>query len=222
MEAEPSLAEALGMLTGEVPAGRTKYLPANKMRDPQECEEGCYWRWLAHTLLEDVASLKRNLEDTQLGFQELAEQKKAIEDTVRHQERLREELAFMDQSFCTLREDVPRLRLEHETQIKEVEQLEQRRRELKEEALRADAAKTRSIAWQKANFRRVQEREYDAEEGRRQEKTLADKILVDREGLHVQQVELQRLTGAFQALQLEVKELQEKKAPKKGKKGKKK
>jgi len=216
---EPSLLEALGMVspaTAEAtPGGKAgRALPAI-LQIPQECEEGCYWRWLVHTLLEDVAALKRNYEETQEGLKFLADRRKEIEERKANRERLVEELAFMTQSLKTLRKEVPQLREEHARKLAESEELKQRSRELQDKQRDLRSAMERSIAWQRANIRKVQAVEREADEGRRQEKAIGDQIHLDREKAHHAQLDLQQMTDYYQALKEEVKELQDSKAHKK-------
>jgi len=217
-----TLLAALGMAplssTGEGPAGQQRYLAANKLRDPQECEDGCYWRWLTHSLLEDVASLKKNLEETQEAHRELLQKKQFIEEKIHNHARLTSELGSMNKSLKTLRQDVPQRRQEYERIAKESEQLEKRRRELNEEKARIEVARTRTTSWTKANTRKVLEKEREAEDGRRQEKGIGDKIHMDRESLQQTGQELARLTLAMQEVQEEVRAIEEKKAMKKAKK----
>lgn len=227
---QPTLLEVLGMAspaTGDAAPSRRSRLPrADKMKDPQECEDGCYWRWLTHTLLEDQGALKKNLNETQEGLQALADKRQNVQDTIRHYGRLIEELSDMDGSLKKLRETVPTLRERSNAQQKETQELQQRHQQLQEKQRELQAAVKRSVEWQKANEKKVKIAEREAEEGRRQEKTMGDQIHADREKVHQAAVELQFLTSDYQTLQAEVKELEEVKAEKKaaksqGKKAKK-
>lgn len=212
---EPSLLEALGILSpsGDVVPGRmVRSMPAYKLKDPQECEEGCYWRWLVHTLLEDVAALKRNLEKTQEEFKILTDTRNAIEETIGHRDRLVKELGSMGQSLQKLREDVPRLREEHKHQLQDAEALKQRHRELHKQQRDLHAAIKHSVEWQRGNARKVQAVEREADEGRRQEKTMGDRVARDREKNHQAGIEYEAWKADYQALQLKVKELEEIKA----------
>lgn len=229
---QPTLLEVLGMAspaTGDAAPSRlmrSRFPRADKMKDPQECEDGCYWRWLTHTLLEDAGALKKNLSETQEGLQALADKRQNLQDTIRHYGRLIEELADMDGSLKKLRETVPKLRERSTAQQKETHELQQRHQQLQEKQKELHSAVKRSVEWQKANEKKVKIAEREAEEGRRQEKTMGDQLHADREKVHQAGVELQFLTSDYQTLQAEVKELEEKKAEKKaaksqGKKAKK-
>lgn len=218
---EPSLLEALGMsfnnLNSEVPSGSRRDLPAYKLKDPKACEDGCYWRWLVHALLEDVVALKRNLEETLEASQQLEEEKQRIHKTIGHYGRLVEDLASTSGSLEMLRKNVPELRLELEKHQKELAQLRQKRKELHEHQRDLQAAIKRTTDWQKTNVRKVQAMDRETEEGRRKEQRLCDQMLAEREKVEQSYLELQQMTSQYTELQQQVKRLEEKRAVKRKK-----
>lgn len=212
----PSLLDSLGVSlsagVGEAISGR---MDLYKLKDPQECEEGCYWRWLVHTLLEDVAALKRNLEDTQESQKQHDEERKLVTDKISHNALLHEQLQSMSVSLKTLCVDVPKLRVEWRRKVQESYQLNHRRRKIQDEQHNLQAAISRSSEWQKENLRKVQTMEREADEGRRHEKALGEQIHLDREKVHKATEELKQAQAAYQALQEQKRDFEEKKAQKK-------
>lgn len=196
-------------------------LPAFKLKDPQQCEEGCYWRWLVHSLLEDVASLKKKLEESQESCQQIEERKKRIEDTISQRIRLDEELTTMKQALSTLRQDVPRLRQELDKAEKAVDKGSKKYAHLQEQQHHLLEKIKQSQEWQKANIRKVPNLERSAEDLRLEEQLLGDKVHVEKERAELSKLELDEMQGELQELQLEVRELEKKKSAKQraGKKG---
>jgi len=217
----PSLLDSLGVTlsagVGEAISGR---MDLYKLKDPAECEEGCYWRWLVHTLLEDVAALKRNLEETQDSQKQHDEERKLVTDKISHNAHLLEELHSMSVSLKTLWVNVPKLRVECRKKQQESEQLRHRRRKIQDEQQSLQTAITRSSEWQRDNLRKVQTIEREADEGRRHEKALGDQIHLDRDKVHKATEELKQAQAEYQALQGQMKDIEDKKAQKKADKQK--
>jgi len=180
-----------------------------------ECEEGCYWRWLVHTLLEDVAALKRSFEDTEEGLKVLADKRKEIEETIGHRDRLVYELACMTESLKTLREDVPSMRENKEDLQQQSVESMQRNQALQDRQRQLSQQIKRSMHWQKENTKKVLAVEREADDGKRQEKTLKDQIEQTRENLRHEAQDQQELMMQNKELEAEVRELQEMKALKK-------
>lgn len=210
---QPNLLEALGMLgpaAGEV----------LRRWDPQECDVGCYWRWLVHALLDDVAALKRNHEETEEGFKMLAEKRQEIEDTIRSRDQLEADLVYMTGSLKELREDVPRLRRELKERQQESQELKQRHLELQDKQRELNQHIGRSMTWQKENTRKVKVVEREAGDGRRQEKSLGEQLNDIRKRVSKLVLDQQDIVVRNKMLEAEVKELEDKKAQKKAGKAK--
>jgi len=96
----------------------------------EQCVEGCYWRWLVHTLLQDLESLKRSMDETQEDLEQRIDERKKIKEIIDRRDRILEELHGMKRSLKTLRIEVPQLRREHKSLQAEADWLEARQQKL--------------------------------------------------------------------------------------------
>lgn len=130
--------ERLGMLTRPSPTlagqGNEKTItlrpPACAREDLKQCQEGCCWRWLVHTMLEDVDALKKSLDEATEELSQRTAARRKLEQVAEHRKQLARESISMRAAIEALREEVPRLRQEREELRREALQEEERHREM--------------------------------------------------------------------------------------------
>jgi chromosome segregation ATPase len=199
---------------GDAPRLATR-LPSFAPKDLQQCEEGCYWRWLVHTLLEDVGSLKYTLEETQEELQLRAEQRREIEEVIGNRDRVLYELESMSRAMETLRVEVPQKREHHGALQKELESLQQRQRDLQDKQEDLRGAIKRSTDWQKANQKKEAILRRDTDEGATLEKALVETIDATKKEIQRLDMENKSLAAERDALRIEVQALEDAKGTRK-------
>eukprot|EP00927_Polykrikos_kofoidii_P055264 TRINITY_DN49543_c0_g1_i1.p1 TRINITY_DN49543_c0_g1~~TRINITY_DN49543_c0_g1_i1.p1 ORF type:complete len:349 (+),score=59.95 TRINITY_DN49543_c0_g1_i1:95-1141(+) len=113
--------KALGMQ-----AGKAGVMP----EDLQTCEEGCYWRWLVHVLLEDLAGLKTNFETEQNSLAERKNHLRKLLDSRNQREELQKTHDRLEKELDILRVQVPRQREEREYLSAEIQRVRESKAEL--------------------------------------------------------------------------------------------
>lgn len=179
-------------------------LCARPPEDLETCEEGCYWRWLVHTLLEDVATLKKSLDEAQEELAQRSQTRRKLEQAVEHREQIKSECVILRASLETLRVDVPDLRdererlvAEHAGLVEQQRQLEERKHQLGEEIeVRGKKEKEFEAA--------VREVERHAEHEKEGEQTLIKQIRSLRTEMDTVNLELTTLTSERDKLKSEV------------------
>jgi len=177
--------------------------------DLEQCEDGCYWRWLVHTLLEDVSGLKLSLDETREELAARATARRKTEQAVANRDRLATDIVEMSEALNSLRESVPTLRADRTKLQSEVTELraeetslQERKRDLQRQ-LAASAAREREMEL------RVQKAEGDVEDVRRAEKALGERIVLFREEDQQLDVDMKSIGTELDRLRLEVQGLED-------------
>lgn len=96
----------------------------------EQCVEGCYWRWLVHTLLQDLEALKRSLDETQDDLHQRIEERKRIEEIIDRRDRILDQLVGMRATLKVLRVEVPQLRKQQHKLQSEAQSLAAKKQKL--------------------------------------------------------------------------------------------
>jgi len=107
-------AQAEMRLTEELTAAERsrgpKALTERSPEDLEECVAGCYWRWMVHTLLEDVATMKKNVDEMQDDLHVREEERHKLQQANDHHLRLQRELVSIEGDMRDFNVQVPKLR----------------------------------------------------------------------------------------------------------------
>jgi len=96
----------------------TKALTDRGPEDLEECVAGCYWRWMVHTLLEDVASVKKNVDEMQDDLHNREGEQQKLQQASDHHQRLQKELIALEGDLTDFNVQVPKLQ-ERNKQLRE-------------------------------------------------------------------------------------------------------
>lgn len=91
------------------------WLPPTAPKHLSECTESCYWRWLVHMLLEDVAALKDKIDVAQEEYLGHVRERQKLEQRHRDFEHLKHVHANMTKELANLRQEAPELAAEIES-----------------------------------------------------------------------------------------------------------
>lgn len=194
------------------------HLPACAPENLEHCSDDCYWRWLVHTLLDEVGALRQSLEDAQREFQQHAAQRQKLERGINYRDFVLDEMLSMTEDMEKLRYEVPQLRQDHEKQLDKVEHLDRRYQSLIAKQQELQAAIQRSEDHQKASERSIQRVEQEAEEGQKRETAKSEMIKLTRDEMQQEEEKLQEVKAENEELREELQMIeQSKKAKRAGK-----
>lgn len=194
------------LISSDVPRAQ---LPVSfARRGLQQCEEGCYWRWLTHALLVDVGELKQNRDDVQEDHRQLCKERRGIEEKLGNYDRLLSEIECMSRKLAELRIVVPRRREECQQRQEDVERKQQEHTDLQHRRQSLEEQIKNSIEAQKFKSKLVSTLEHDAEEAKEREKTLRSSIAASFEDFQKLEVQNKKLNAERDALKAEVQALE--------------
>eukprot|EP00746_Dinoflagellata_sp_MGD_P070344 gnl/MRDRNA2_/MRDRNA2_28803_c0_seq1.p1 gnl/MRDRNA2_/MRDRNA2_28803_c0~~gnl/MRDRNA2_/MRDRNA2_28803_c0_seq1.p1 ORF type:complete len:286 (+),score=77.42 gnl/MRDRNA2_/MRDRNA2_28803_c0_seq1:52-909(+) len=186
-------------------------------KSPSQCTETCYWRWLVHMLLEDVALLKANVDQAQDEFLEQVKERKRLEHTVTSyanlqvaHKTLKEELGILKDEAPVLLEDRERLQEELEELEFDIAELEQTKETLTDTADRVHKKRIRS----EKQLEMAQKETEDLRTSSTAAKTNLEAMQNDRARL---EIELRDTKKETEELRVKVAEIEGGKKKKKGK-----
>jgi len=185
-----------------------------------QSQEGCYWRWLVHTLLDDVNGLKDSLDKAQADLNTRSEQRRKLEQTQEHQGSMQEESRKLRAALESLRDEVPRLRKERDHLKSLRGDLQAKRRDLEERK----CTLLETIKGNKHKFAALEDevvaKERFAQQKLQEEQSVKSEIKAYQEELEKTSVNFDFLTTERNKMRKEVEALESKKKAKKGAKAK--
>jgi len=206
------LLDRLGMLarppsSPESPRGEQKLalrLPASAPENLKQCQEGCCWRWLVHTMLEEVGGLRQGLDEAQEELLGRSGARRKLEQVAEHRALLQSECGSLRGVVEALETELPCLREEREELLREAQALAQRRAALRERSRRLPEELRRGEEQERALEEEVREAEREAEEAREKEEALLSKVCDIRKETAGIGANLQILSGERDQMKEEV------------------
>lgn len=98
-------------------------LPSNAPTNLDHCGESCYWRWMVRALLEDVAELKRRLDEARDGLLQRSIARRQQEQRYEHRHLVKKESESLHAALDTLAREVPWLHQKRKSLQYEAEHL---------------------------------------------------------------------------------------------------